>query len=581
MNGPGASGGTANSLSISGSTATATLVLNGGILTVGPGGVTLLSNGNLTLAGDNLLSTPSLVVNGGSFDIGSHNDTLGVVSLQSGSILGTTGILTSTSNFDLQSGTVSANLSGAVGLDKSTTGTVSLSGVNTYTGLTTISAGTLALTGAGSIALSSGVVDNGIFDVSGTPGVAITSLSGNGSVALGGQFLSLTNASGTFSGTINGNGAQAPSLIIGGGTETLTGNNGYTGDTWVSYGATLALAGSGSIAAASDLWVNGTFDISGTTAGASVKTLWGGGTVNLGAQTLTLTNATEVGTAYNIFSGNITGTGGLTIAGGTEYLTGTNTYTGLTTINSGATLALTSVSAYSNISFQSTGSIALSSGVVDNGTFDISATAAGASVQTLSGTGTVALGAQTLTLTNAAGTFAGAIGGSGGLTLAGGTETLAGANTYTGLTAINGGTLALSGQGSIALSSGVVDNGTFDISATAAGASVQTLSGTGTVALGAQTLTLTNAAGTFAGAIGGSGGLTLAGGAETLSGANTYTGLTAINGGTLALSGQGSIASSAGVVDNGTFDIAATAAGASSKPCPAPARWPWVRRPSR
>ena len=54
---------------------------------------------------------------------------------------------------------------------------------------------------------------------------------------------------------------------------------------------------------------------------------------------------------------------------------------------------------------------------------------------------------------------------------------------------INGGaTLALSGAGSIAGSSGVADAGTFDISATGAGASIVTLSGAGGVTLGAQTL---------------------------------------------------------------------------------------------
>ncbi|WP_229412799.1 hypothetical protein, partial [Massilia sp. Root335] len=58
------------------------------------------------------------------------------------------------------------------------------------------------------------------------------------------------------------------------------------------------------------------------------------------------------------------------------------------------------------------------------------------------------------------------------------------------------GTLALAGSGGIALSSGVNDNGIFDISATDNGAQIQTLSGSGTVLLGGQTLTLTNAGAT-------------------------------------------------------------------------------------
>jgi autotransporter-associated beta strand protein len=66
-------------------------------------------------------------------------------------------------------------------------GAVTFSGINTYTGATTISPGsTLALSGSGSISASSGVVDNGIFDISGTSsGASIKSLTGAGAGALG------------------------------------------------------------------------------------------------------------------------------------------------------------------------------------------------------------------------------------------------------------------------------------------------------------------------------------------------------------------------------------------------------------
>lgn len=254
-------------------------------------------------------------------------------------------------------------------------------------------------------------------------------------------------------------------------------------------------------------------------------------TARRGIRTSSLTLANAAGT----FSGVIGGTGGLTVAGGTQALSGTNGFTGATSVNAG-TLALTG-----------SGSLAASSAIANNGTFDISATAAGATINALTGTGTVALGSRTLTLANAAGTFGGTINGTGALTVGGGTQTLSAANAYTGATTVNAGTLALTGSGSIAASSAVVDNGTFDISVTTAGATINALTGTGTVALGGRTLTLANAAGTFGGVIDGTGGLTVAGGTQTLSGANTYTGATTVDAGTLALSGAGRLASSTSV----------------------------------
>ncbi len=143
-----------------------------------------------------------------------------------------------------------------------------------------------------------------------------------------------------------------------------------------------------------------------------------------------------------------------------------------------------------------------------------------------------------------------------------GTLTLSGTNTYAGSTTINTGTLALSGTGSIAASAGVdVANaaGVFDISATAAGATIKTLSGVAnsSVVLGNQTLTLSSASGSYNGVISGvGGGLTLSAGTETLTGVNTYTGATTVNGGTLLV--DGSIAPSSGLTVNSGGTIGGT-----------------------
>jgi fibronectin-binding autotransporter adhesin len=74
------------------------------------------------------------------------------VRLTSGSITGTTGVLITltSATYDVRAGSVSAILGGTVGLTKTTGGTVTLyERSNTYTGTTTVSVGTLGLSGCG------------------------------------------------------------------------------------------------------------------------------------------------------------------------------------------------------------------------------------------------------------------------------------------------------------------------------------------------------------------------------------------------------------------------------------------------
>ncbi len=94
-------------------------------------------------------SGASITVQSGSFDLNGFSQTLAGVQLLGGSIDGPGTLTDNTSNFDLQNGSVSASLAGSVGLDKSTSGIVTLTGVNTYTGTTTVSNGILNLNSGG------------------------------------------------------------------------------------------------------------------------------------------------------------------------------------------------------------------------------------------------------------------------------------------------------------------------------------------------------------------------------------------------------------------------------------------------
>jgi autotransporter-associated beta strand protein len=124
-----------------GSLSTSTLTLSGANTYTGG---TTINAGTLAYGASNVLANSGAVnVAGGTLNIGAFNDTVGAVTLTSGAISGTTGTLTG-SSYAVQSGTISANLGGgAAALTKSTAGTVTLSGANSYSGGTTVNAGTL------------------------------------------------------------------------------------------------------------------------------------------------------------------------------------------------------------------------------------------------------------------------------------------------------------------------------------------------------------------------------------------------------------------------------------------------------
>ncbi len=129
-------------------------VVKSGLGTLVLAGANTYTGGTIVNAGTLLLGSAAalgnaangIVVNGGTLDLGGHNLTAGAVTLLSGDIVnsGNSAAITASSYF-VMSGTISANLAGAATLAKTTAGTVTLSGANSYTGTTTVKAGTLEL----------------------------------------------------------------------------------------------------------------------------------------------------------------------------------------------------------------------------------------------------------------------------------------------------------------------------------------------------------------------------------------------------------------------------------------------------
>lgn len=118
-------------------------------------GLTDVQAGKLLYGASNAIASGNVQVSGGILDLSTFSDTVGTVILANGSIIGS-GTLTG-SSFDVRNGLVSASLGGSgIALAKTTTGTVTLSTANAYTGATTVTAGTLIVGTAGSLA-SSGV----------------------------------------------------------------------------------------------------------------------------------------------------------------------------------------------------------------------------------------------------------------------------------------------------------------------------------------------------------------------------------------------------------------------------------------
>ena len=164
-----------------------TLTLAGTTPNTFSGGITLQS-GTLIAAKTNALGTGALTLIGGTLNIGSFNQTVSSFTLQGGSLLATSGSLSSGSAFQILAGNITSRLGGTGGLYKTTAGIATLSAANTYSGGTFVTGGTLFVnnttgsgTGTGNVSVSSGGLLAGTGSISGivTNGAGGTISAGN------------------------------------------------------------------------------------------------------------------------------------------------------------------------------------------------------------------------------------------------------------------------------------------------------------------------------------------------------------------------------------------------------------------
>jgi fibronectin-binding autotransporter adhesin len=478
---------------------------------------------SITLTGANTYTGPT-IIGQGTVQIG-NGGTSGSISSLSNVVFESNAQLT----LDLTGPVTFPNVISGVGTLEVENGTVTLTGANTYGGVTKVIGGvvdagsTTALGNQTSLMLTSGALNLSGFNV----GVgSITGDSGS-LINLGSNTLTIQNdvANTVFAGAITGTGGIH---IVVTSNLDLTGNaNTFSGGMMINAG---------------NVYADNTNSADSAT-GTGTVTIGVGGSLTIGNDSATgyITNIPIVNDGIVDFSrtdsisfpNQITGTGGVIVQdGGTITLTGNNTYTGLTnidvsTLKAGSSTALGS--GITALSFNSSG------GTLDLNGFNLSV----GSIEG-GGTGTINLGGNTLTIGGVTGTttFNGSIVGTGGITLVGPgpvqqylTNTT---NTYTGPTVIGAGaTLGLgfsSEEGNIPDTSGVSGAGTLEF--------------------------YEPSAITFPQVISGSLGVTLVGpGAITLSGINTYTGATTINAGSLVAGSTSAFGNASPVTINGTGEL--------------------------
>ena len=468
-------------------------------------------------------------------------------------------------------------IAGTDGLAKTGAGTLVLSGANTYSGGTTVRAGTLQVAADNNLGVASGglALDGGTLRAtSGFASSRAVSLGAGG----GGFDVDLIQTL-RLNGTVSGDGGL---VKTGEGTLVLGSANSYGGGTAVNAGSLEAAVsdalGTGpvSVGTGAVLIFSGNAQAGAQTITAAERT---SPTVNAG-QVLFRDNASAGNARFVLNTDSVAEFGGASSAGNGVF----ENRGGRTDFVANATAGKATITNFANgqINLRDDASagqatfINKSGGLIDvfeNATADqatvvneagarlrIRSAATGFGIGALSGAGDVILGAKALTTgaLNADTLVSGVISGAGGSLVKVGTGalTLSGANTYTGGTALRQGRLNVAHSQALGTGALTMDDDT-------------------TLGFGADGLTIANAIqltgkndpvidtgafnGTLSGGISGGGFVTKEGtGTLTLLGANTYSGSTNVAQGTLRAGAADTLSASSAhsVATGATLDLA-------------------------
>ena len=486
------------------------------------------------------------------------------------------------------SGAIS-NGPGTLSLSFAQSGTTLLGGsiANSYSGGTTISAGTVKLGGSGALGYAAAplAINGGVLDLNGFSPTVGMFFGGPGTILnnSGSGVATLTvgqgnSGGGNFSGTIADNdgihtGGSVALQIVGAGEWTLSGTNTYSGGTTVGAGTTLNLASSSTIGTGILTMNGGNLDNNSgnPVVMGNIPQTWtggfayaGGSLLNLGTGPVTVNVPTTINVQQSSgtleVDGNITsGTSELFTAGaGTVILTGSNNISAVNGAN---------VASFGAANTISTGTTIVSGGnfVLQSGTFSVTAglvSAAGA----VNGVGTViGNGGSSLSyMIVSGGTFQqvndllyigqhvnGLLDLEGSGVVALGTSPLAFSYNggLSGTFQFDGGTLQASGFSSPFNVGGQTVNfngGVLQLTASSANLLSPPADFTANVQNGGMLVNLNGYSSTINRALNGSGsgGLTVfsaSGGSLTLTGSDTYTGGTYVEGATLIVTNPAGI----------------------------------------